>query len=98
MGAISRFAFCKINTTFKCGLRFWMTVKEIQNARTPKQLYRIRVVIHLALLLSFWWRLETHALKENAYNGQLKDLHIAGFFSLCPPSPSCHKLLVGLLL
>lgn len=36
---------------------------------------------------SLWWRLEPHAPKENACNGQLKDLHIAGFFSSALPPP-----------
>lgn len=47
------FAFCKINTTLKNGFRFWMTVKEVQNAGTRKQLYSVRAIIHLALFLFF---------------------------------------------
>lgn len=93
-------AFCKINTTLKRKKkRLWVlddskSGAECQNTKATAPEQSGNPPSTIAFL---WWWLEPHAPKENAYNGQLKDLHIAGFFfPLCPPSPSCHKLLVGL--
>lgn len=98
--AISRSGFfCKINTALKkTGSGFLDDSKsgaECQNTEATALEQSSNPPSTIAFL---WWWLEPHAPKENAYNGQLKDLHIAGFFfsPLCPPSPSCHKLLVGL--
>lgn len=86
LGTISRFCFSQNKHNFNNGFRFCMTVRGAQNARTPEQLLD-QSCNPPGTISSLWCWLEPHAPKENACNWQLKDLHIAGFFSSALPPP-----------